>query len=55
MSVYFENDEDIEKFVHEVKDAKEYEKLAIGWNKLENNTVLETKGSNVIPSRKEIS
>jgi cell fate (sporulation/competence/biofilm development) regulator YmcA (YheA/YmcA/DUF963 family) len=54
VSAYFESEEEIQEFVHQINEFKEFEKLSLGWQNLDKNDTIQ-KETNIIPSRSEIS
>ena len=54
VSAYFESEEEIQEFVHQINEFKEFEKLSLGWQILDKNDTIQ-KETNIIPSRSEIS
>lgn len=52
---YFESEEQIQSFAREIRDKKEYEKMALGWDKVDKNSTLTRSAHKVIPSREQIS
>ena len=53
LSAYFDSDEDVARFVHQVNSYKELEEVAKGWHLLEEMD--KAPKESAVPSRREIS